>query len=680
MVLQLLDPEGKKVQKWKSMSSFTRTLFHQMVNFAVEGTTLLPGSPISVSFEGMRWTFQVSNIEAPDQKEESKDIAALQADLIDSTNLSGSSSPDHVKFILMYRISKLTQVTMLFSEEEQTPEKEGKHDAETYQDAKDPDNRREDAWKSVGGLQKEIDAIRDTIELPLVKPELFEAYGVRPPKGVLLYGPPGTGKTSLAKAAAKALGCHIVMVSGPELISRYSGESEETLRKIFEEASLKQPSLIIMDEIDALCVKRDEASSAVEQSIVSTLLALMDGVQTSKKVVVLACTNRPHALDPAVRRPGRLDREIEIGVPSEEGRKDILRVLLSQLPHCLPDSAVASVARNAHGFVGADLAMVCKEAALRALTRHSSQRNQAHEKGSTEGQPCIKEEDLLEAFTQVRPSQLREVAVEVPKVKWEDVGGMDDVKQILKEVVEWPLNFPEAFQRMGISPPKGVLLYGPPGCSKTLMARALATESGMNFLAVKGPELLSKWLGESERALQALFRRARSAAPTIIFFDEVDAIASRRGSDNAGATERMLTQMLSELDGIQPLKRVIVVAATNRPDILDPALCRPGRIDRMVYVPPPDFDSRREILRISVRNIPCSSDTDLQRLAERTEGYSGAEIVAFCKEAAMCAIEENKHAQEIEARHFDTALKRKNSQITPAMIDFYKNFKTSSLR
>ncbi len=462
-----------------------------------------------------------------------------------------------------------------------------------------------------------------------------------------------------------------MMLGGTELVGGLVGQTERNLRQTFGEAASRAPTVMILDEVEVLCPRRDTASSDADKRMVATFLALMDGFKGLERVVVLAATSRPQAIDPAVRRPGRLDREIDIGVPGEAARRDILGVLLEKAGGCAEALAedIKVVASRAHGFVGSDLLLVCKEAAMLAVKRRQAQ-------GDTSAPVHLTGDDLLGGLARVRPSALREVAVEVPRVRWEDIGGMAAVKRALRECVEWPLTRPEAFVHMGIAPPKGVLLYGPPGCSKTLMARALATESGMNFLAVKGPELLSKWLGESEKALQALFKKARAAAPTVVFFDEVDALAGRRGAgDDSKASERVLSQLLTELDGVQPLRRVVVVAATNRPDLLDPALLRPGRIDRKVYVPPPDVVSRREILGIALRGVPVADDVNLDEVARSTEGFSGAEMVALCREAALGAVEEDpEHARVVAGRHLAQALAGWQRQITPQMVNFYRRY------
>lgn len=461
-------------------------------------------------------------------------------------------------------------------------------------------------------------------------------------------------------------------INGPEILGKFVGESEARLRSIFLQAEVNSPALIFIDEIDVICPQRVDNSSEVEKRVVATLLTLMDGLKTNTQVVVLAATNRPNALDPALRRPGRLDREIEIGIPNETARVDILTVSLAKLPHSLSRDEIETIAMAANGFVGADLNSLCREASLRAL-------NRIHQTNQHVNEIQITNDDMKHALTLIQPSAIREIAVDVPHVRWQDIGGQTEIKQQLKETVEWPIEHPEAFVRMGIRPPKGVLMYGPPGCSKTLTAKALATEGKMNFIAIKGPELFSKWVGESEKAIQTVFRRARAAAPTVVFFDEIDAISAQRGGGGDGGgsqvADRVLSQLLNELDGIQPLKRVIVVAATNRPDLIDTALMRPGRIDRVLYVGPPDCDARCEILKIHTRNMPLDASVDLRKIAEETERFSGAELESLCREAAFCAIEDDSNAKSIHLQHFQRAKMLVVPQINDEMLEFYKSFK-----
>lgn len=524
---------------------------------------------------------------------------------------------------------------------------------------------------AVGGLERELRAVREVVEQPLTHPERFLRFGLRPPRGVLLFGPPGTGKTLLARSLAQELDAKFFVINGPEVVSKFVGESEANVRAVFAAARAAAPALVFIDELDALCPKRDARVGDMDKRLVATLLTLLDGLDTGeddKPVVVLGATNRPNALDPAVRRPGRFDREVEIGVPSAADRRAILRVALRRLPHTLTDAELDQVSAAAHGYVGADLSALCKEAALLAL-RRSTNTNKGFQ---------VDRGDLELAMRSVRPSALRELAIEVPRVRWDDIGGQRALQQQLREAVEWPLTRPEAFVRLGIRPPKGVLLYGPPGCSKTLTAKALATESGMNFLAVKGPELLSKWVGESEQAVAQLFRKARAAAPSVVFFDEVDALASSRGGGGGSsqAADRVLTQLLTELDGVEPLQQVLVVAATNRPDLLDPALLRPGRIDRVLYVGPPDVAGREEILRVHTRALPLADDVRLEQLAIATARFSGAELAALCREAAMAAIDEDPRAADrVALRHFTRALPRVTPQIDDAMLAFFEAFR-----
>ena len=530
----------------------------------------------------------------------------------------------------------------------------------------------------VGGLGKELRLVSEMIFLPLHAPETFTDAGLRAPKGVLLYGPPGTGKTLIAKTVAKKCRASFFSINGSELLSSVVGESEGALRRIFEKALDDQPSVIFIDEIDALCPKRERSTDEIDKRMVSTLLTLMDGVDAdlhTQRVVVLAATNRPNALDPAIRRPGRLDREIEIGIPSYSARCDILRCLLRKADHALTDEAMNEIASKAHGFVGADMKAMCQAAGLHALRRVCGLDGK-----SSPAIPSISPVDMRRALAETKPSAMREILVEVPTVQWEDIGGQASVKQLLKEAVEWPLQRPEVFQRMGIRPPRGILLYGPPGCSKTLMAKAVATESGMNFIAVKGPELFNKWVGESERAVAETFRKARAAAPSIIFFDEIDALAAQRSGssgESGGVADRVLSQILTELDGIRPLKQVIVLAATNRPDLVDPALRRPGRIDRCVYVTLPDAEARREILHIHTRNTPLGPDVDLNAIADCADGFSGAEIAALSRESALFAIEDDKNTEFVAQRHFLKALANVTPQTTKGMLQFFENFDVS---
>ncbi|NXF02307.1 SPAT5 protein, partial [Smithornis capensis] len=496
--------------------------------------------------------------------------------------------------------------------------------------AEDGDCEARVTYDMIGGLSSQLKTIRETIELPLKQPELFKSYGIPPPRGVLLYGPPGTGKTLIAKAIANEVGAHVTVINGPEIISKFYGESESRLRQIFTEASLRRPSIIFIDELDALCPKREGAQNEVEKRVVASLLTLMDGIGSEGsegQLLVLGATNRPHALDAALRRPGRFDKEIEIGIPNAQDRLDILQKLLKKVPHSLTEMQLAQLADSAHGYVGADLAALCKEAGLYALRRALGKSPNLSDT-EVAGSVLIAFNDFLQGMKDVRPSAMREVAIDVPKVSWSDIGGLEDVKLKLKQAVEWPLKHPESFTRMGIQPPKGVLLYGPPGCSKTMIAKALAHESGLNFLAVKGPELMNKYVGESERAVREIFRKARAVSPSILFFDEIDALAVERGNSSGvgNVADRVLAQLLTEMDGIEQLKDVTILAATNRPDMIDKALLRPGRIDRIIYVPLPDAATRREIFKLHFQSMPVSSDVCLAELVENTQKYSGAEV------------------------------------------------------
>lgn len=495
-------------------------------------------------------------------------------------------------------------------------------------------------YDDLGGLKKEVQKIREMVELPMRHPELFDKMGIDAPKGVLLYGPPGTGKTLLAKAVAGETNAHFTSLSGPEIIGKYYGESEERLRDIFKQAEENTPSIIFIDEVDSIAPKRDEVTGEVEKRIVSQLLTLMDGMKSRGKVVVIAATNRPDSIDPALRRPGRFDREIEIGIPDEEGRLEILNIHTRGMP---VDEKVnlKQMAKVTHGFVGADLESLAKEAAMRSLRRIIPDIDLNQEKISAEILQKIKilDDDFREALKDVKPSALREVLVEIPNVTWEDVGGLEMLKEELKEAVEWPLKHKDAFEYVDISPPKGILLYGPPGTGKTLIAKALAKMTESNFISVKGPELLSKWVGESEKGVREIFRKARQASPCIIFFDEIDAIVPRRsGGDSSHVTENVVSQILTEIDGLEELHGVLIIGATNRLDMVDSALLRPGRFDRIIEVPKPDARGRKHIFEIHTKKKPLAPDVTLDKLVELTDGYTGAEIAAVCNRAATGAL------------------------------------------
>jgi transitional endoplasmic reticulum ATPase len=536
-------------------------------------------------------------------------------------------------------------------------------------------------YEDIGGLKEAIRKIREMVELPLRHPELFKRLGIDPPKGVLLYGPPGCGKTLLAKAVANETDAYFIAINGPEIISKFYGESEQKLREYFEEAKQHAPAIIFIDEIDAIAPKREEVTGEVEKRVVAQLLALMDGLEARGNVIVIGATNRPNALDPALRRPGRFDREIEIGVPSASERYEILQVHTRNMP-LAKDVDLKKIANMTHGFVGADIAALCREAAMKALRRYLPEIDIQQEKIPPEvlEKLEVRMEDFEAAFKEITPTELREIYVEIPTVKWEDIGGLEEVKQELRECVEWPLKYPERFKKLGIKPPKGILLYGPPGCGKTLLAKAVATESEANFIAIKGPEIFSKWVGESERAIREVFRRARIASPAIIFFDEIDSIAPIRWASGGDTmvTERVISQLLTEMDGIVDLENVVVIGATNRPDMIDPALLRPGRFDRIIYVPEPDTATRLQIFKIHTRNMPLAKDVDLEKLANITKGYAGSDIEAICREAGLMALREDPNANEVCMRHFEKAIKKIRPSITEDMIKYYKAWEEKS--
>jgi transitional endoplasmic reticulum ATPase len=496
-------------------------------------------------------------------------------------------------------------------------------------------------YDELGGLKNEVQKIREMVELPMRHPELFEKIGVEAPKGVLLYGPPGTGKTLLAKAVAGETNAHFISLSGPEIMGKYYGESEERIREIFKQAEENSPSIIFIDEIDSIAPKRDEVSGELEKRIVSQLLTLMDGMKSRGKVVVIAATNRPDSIDPALRRPGRLDREIEIGIPDDEGRYDILSIHTRGMPI---DEKVdlKQISKITHGFVGADLEVLSKEAAMRSLRRILPEIDLDEEKISTEILQKIQVtgEDFRDALKEVKPSALREVQVQIPNVSWDDVGGLVGLKEELREAVEWPIKHKEAFDFVDVETPKGILLHGPPGTGKTLIAKALAKMTESNFISIKGPELLSKWVGESEKGVREIFRKARQAAPCIIFLDEVDALVPRRGSGESGShvTENVVSQILTEIDGLEELHNVLIIGATNRLDIVDEALLRPGRFDRIIEVPNPDSKGREQIFKIHTRKKPLADDVNISKLVGLTDGFNGAEIAAIANRGATIAL------------------------------------------
>jgi transitional endoplasmic reticulum ATPase len=530
-------------------------------------------------------------------------------------------------------------------------------------------------YEDIGGLTDEIKKVREMVELPLKHPEIFERLGIEPPKGVLLHGPPGTGKTLLAKAVANETNSHFLLINGPEIMSKFYGQSEQNIRKKFEEAEKNAPSIIFIDEIDAIAGKREDTHGEVERRVVAQLLALMDGLKSRGKVVVIAATNIPDALDTALRRPGRFDREIEIGVPGKEARLNILKIHTRNMP-LTKGFDLKKFADVTHGFVGADLASLTKEAAMVVLRRLLP------ELRLKEDEPISKEfleklkispDDFIEALKTVRPSAMREVLVEVPNIHWNDVGGLDHVKQELREAVEWPLKHPEAFATLGVKPPQGILLYGPPGTGKTLLAKAVAKECEANFILVKGPELLSKWVGESEKAVRKIFKRARQTSPTVIFFDEIDALAPKRSpSSSSNVTERVVNQLLTEIDGLEDLNNVVVIAATNRPDILDTALLRPGRFDRIILVTIPDLTARKAIFSVHAKDMPLASDVDIDYLAEKTEGYVGADIEAVCREAAIFELRQDITAKKVTKKAFDQALEKVKPSVTKEIDELYK--------
>lgn len=611
-------------------------------------------------------------------------------------------------------ISSKTRVVLHPRDVSDGPEKDadGSNDADSSSDSDDiatsavkrasrAASSQRVSFENLGGVRNHEAALRELVSLPLERPEVFTRCGVKPPRGVLLYGPPGSGKTRLARAAAHASNAKLFVVNGPELVGAHVGESEDALRGVFAAAIESAPSVVLLDELDAIAPAREQSASSddmMSSRVVATLLSIFDGggkeALELHRVVVVGTTNRPDAIERALRRPGRFDRELEVGVPTPDDRLEILRAHLRGLNHDLSDEYVEDVSRRAHGFVGADVAALCQHAAMRALTRVIERAELGHGVNGAatdvddltramDGvrlEEKITEEDFEAARVKVRPSALREVAVEVPDVRWDDVGGLDDVKNRLKEAVEWAEKHPDAMKRVGASPPKGVLLYGPPGCSKTMLARAVASASGRNFISIKGSELFSKWVGDSEKAVRSVFARARTSAPSVIFIDEVDGLAGTRGGEGHGAPsvqDRVITQLLGEMDGLLPSANVTVVAATNRPDLVDGALLRPGRFDRLMYVPPPtSSEDRLAILRVQFKNTPLADDVDLNLAAMSTNGYTGADLSAICREAALAALEENIDATEVCARHVGVAMGRVRASPAPRpeLLDMYEKF------
>jgi transitional endoplasmic reticulum ATPase len=545
------------------------------------------------------------------------------------------------------------------------------------------DSLPEVAYEDIGGLTDEVKKIREMVEVPLKHPEVFEKLGIEPPAGVLLHGPPGTGKTLLAKAVANESEANFILLNGPEIMSKFYGESEKKLRDIFEEAEKNAPSIIFIDELDAIAPKREDSGGEVERRVVSQLLTMMDGLQSRGKVIVIGATNRPNSIDQALRRPGRFDRELEIRAPDKKGRLQILKIHTRGMP-LTKDVSLEQLASVTHGFVGADISALAKEAAMIVLRRVLPKLE------LKEDEPVpdevlkdlkVEHKDFKEALKVVRPSAMREVLIETPNIGWEDVGGLEGIKQELQEAVEWPIKYPKSFINMGINPPKGILLYGPPGTGKTLLAKAVAKESEANFIQVKGPSLLSMWVGKSEEGVRKIFERARQVSPCIIFFDEIDSLAGKRGMEQGTkVTERVLNQILSEMDGIEDLSSVIVIGATNRPDMLDSALLRPGRFDRILLVSSPDSVGRENILKIHTEKMPLAKDVSIKELVKRTEGYVGADIESVVREAGMLSLRENINSKEVKMKHFELALGKVGASVTKADMDRYRKIETEYLK
>lgn len=645
---------SEKRKDWLSL--FVRELL-------VDLKYLTPTQTVEVVYEGRRRQFTVSSVSSQSSRADNKGIA----DLTETLQSLSIDSPTQ-----LWTVGWDTTVIVDEPKGKVVRSKSTSHkpEVETL-----PNVPIQDAYSSVGGLDKQISQIRDLLEIPLTRPDLFKHFGLKPPRGILLHGPPGTGKTHLARAIASSTRSSILVVNGPELSSAYHGETESKLRAVFADARAKAPCIVVLDEVDALCPRReDSAGGEVEKRVVATLLTIMDGIEGEDdedggRVVVVATTNRPNAIDPALRRPGRFDREIEIGIPDAEARSSILKVLLSKTPHSLTVSDIHTLASQAHGYVGADLSAAVREAGTLTIKRYLSSPS------PPPTPPSLTFSDLLTALPTIRPSALRSLYLPTTPVYFSSIGGHKETIQKLRECVEWPMKHPEAFKRLGVRPVKGVLLYGPPGCAKTVLVRALACESGVNFVAVKGPELLSKFVGESERAVRDIFAKARAASPAIIFFDELDALATSRSSASSSNTnEGVLTSLLNEMDGVQELVGVTVVAATNRPEAIDSALMRPGRLDRILYVGPPDQSGREEILKIKIAGMSVEDGLDVSEIATLTEGCSGAEIASLCQEAAMLTMRRDLDAPFVPKNAFVSAAKVIKKQITPDVVRHFEGW------
>jgi transitional endoplasmic reticulum ATPase len=530
------------------------------------------------------------------------------------------------------------------------------------------------SYEDIGGLKDELEKVKEMIQLPIKHPKIFNRLGIDPPKGVLLHGPPGTGKTLIAKAVANESGANFYTINGPEIMSKFYGQSEENLRKIFDEAEKNAPSIVFIDEIDAIAGKRSETHGEVEKRVVSQLLTLMDGLKGRGNLIVIGATNIPDSLDPALRRPGRFDREIRIDAPDRDGRKEIIQIHTRGMPNA-ESVEIDQIADRTYGYVGADLAALAREAAMNALRRYLPQIDLDKPiPVEVLEEMEVTMDDFKTAQRGIEPSAMREFFVEIPKVTWADIGGLEDVKQNLRESVEWPLSQPEVFNRLGITPPRGILLYGPPGTGKTLLAKAVANESDANFISIKGPEVMSKWVGESEKAVRELFKKAKQVAPSIVFLDELDAIAPRRGTySGSHVTESVVNQLLTSIDGLESMEGVVVIGATNRPDIIDQSLLRPGRFDRLIITPSPDIGAREEIFKIHSKDMPLDSNVSLIELAEFTEGFSGADIEALCREAAMIALRDNIKVKKITNEHFTKALEIVRASLTDDVLKYYEN-------